>query len=731
MPPLPVHEQPATHLAKAINKFTEAIPYDKLLIDATMHLNHRIQNKDTTNIPDLHLTVTAQPQEDLESDEIAVAKSISKNCMIRKLSITCDGHRDIDYAFVVSFEERVKWQQPKEDNIIAQQLHTAPALDYEDFIPSCIKKNLRFGPVEIRSHTWIDIREIRYSVHKRGMDGHFDFNNKNAATFAEGTLYPVLQLDNIERMLDDAAENLKEYIVSLMEGMGLEQSAVQSARDSRPDSTPLGGAAANSISSAIYLTAYCCYLDWRNHKYEKRKMMHINVQSSASDSSAQLTNASLLSIPATSSSSDPTTCPSHDATQTASSSAGLLLDVQPEPSAKKLKIQSEDRREDSTKAKPNQAGANESSKGKRKRKRQLEASSSTSLVLLFEFVVRVELISFIFIHDWVLCHITFEITHSGVGVTRAQLATGPSLTRGTLPNQTPSHESQTHYPTRAIIQGMCSTTLPSGPVVPSKPISGSLSELSQASLSTDVEPVMTSASSSTKSHPSTIHYTLVSFSMTSQVEHSTMSTTGIPTTTQNMNHIGTPRAIGALRNRRSPALLRHLGTPNVTHSTTRGGFNVMMNRVPSPAFPIKMEPNSDYEESDNESANSNDTPGQASEEFKAQLVLNTTRAQRDVCLVEKTLADCILKKNVALGKLYKFKATEAERKLEDTDIDIGYVRHSVRKIGIALLEDKPSRKHRRKSICQDDGDAFSLELDLAQPSPAGNCILLNLFDRFY
>ncbi|KAG2748620.1 hypothetical protein P692DRAFT_20733251, partial [Suillus brevipes Sb2] len=49
-------------------------------------------------------------------------------------------------------------------------------------------------------------------------------------------------------------------------------------------------------------------------------------------------------------------------------------------------------------------------------------------------------------------------------------------------------------------------------------------------------------------------------------------------------------------------------------------------------------------------------------------------------LAEKTLVDCVLKQNVALSKLYRFEASEAERNLEDTDIDIGYVRHSVRKV---------------------------------------------------
>ncbi|KAG1888817.1 hypothetical protein F4604DRAFT_1915872 [Suillus subluteus] len=146
----------------------------------------------------------------------------------------------------------------------------------------------------------------------------------------------------------------------------------------------------------------------------------------------------------------------------------------------------------------------------------------------------------------------------------------------------------------------------------------------------------------------------------------------------------------------------------------------MMNKVSSPAFSIKTEPNSTCEESNNESANSNSTPGRTNEEFKAQLVLNTTRAQRDVCLVEKTLADCVLKQNEALGKLFKFKATEAERKLEDTDIDISYVHHLVRKSDIMLFKDfttgKP-RKRCRKSASQVDGDTLSPEVDLAWSLP--------------
>lgn len=171
MPPLPIHEQPAAHLSKAINKYTDTLPYDKLLIDITVHLNHHIQNKDMTNIPDLLLAITTQPLDDDSVDDIKILKPISKwvgecglssdyNFMIQKLSGMCDGHRNIDLALIMLFKERATWQQPKEMSITTQTLHMSPALEYEEFIPTCIKKSLKFGLVIIHSHLWIDISEV-------------------------------------------------------------------------------------------------------------------------------------------------------------------------------------------------------------------------------------------------------------------------------------------------------------------------------------------------------------------------------------------------------------------------------------------------------------------------------------------------------------------------------------------------------------------------------------------
>ncbi|KAG1796717.1 uncharacterized protein HD556DRAFT_1441402 [Suillus plorans] len=361
MPPLPVHEQLAAHLFKAINKFTDALPYNKLLVDVTVHLNHCIQNKDTTNIPDLHVVVTTQPPEDDSSDDMEISKPVSKwvgecglssdyNFMVQKLRIMCDGHRDIDLALIMSFKERVRWQQPKKTSIATQTLHTSPVLEYEEFIPVRIKKNLKFGPVTLHSHVWIDI-------------------SKESRHVWRGTLYPTVEMSDVEHMLRDGANALKEYIVSLMEGMSLEKSAIHLVRNSNPSFKLIWGAGVNQISSTIYLTAYCRYLDWCNHKYSKCKISPTAQSSSTGDQniaasiSSDPTTLASSSDPTSASSSDPTFA-SSDLTVRSSSPSRLSLDVQSEPLVKKAKTKPIEEPEVKSKSKKIKTKTRRNGKGK-------------------------------------------------------------------------------------------------------------------------------------------------------------------------------------------------------------------------------------------------------------------------------------------------------------------------------------------------------------------------------
>ncbi|KAG2112212.1 uncharacterized protein F5147DRAFT_771276 [Suillus discolor] len=215
---------------------------------------------------------------------------------------------------------------PKDDSLASQVLRASPTMDYENFIPCHIKKSLRFGPVTIQSHVWIDVCEVRYTMYKCGADGHFNFNSKNAETFTEGTIYPEIKMDDIEHILSEAVESLKDYIVSLMEGMGLEEPAIWSVRESRPVWDPMWEAALNQISTTVYLTAYCRYMDWQHHKYEKRKLS-VAQASTGTSLSSNLTTG-LLSNPTTSSLTDQPHMPS----------SRLSIDAEPEHSAKKAKV---------------------------------------------------------------------------------------------------------------------------------------------------------------------------------------------------------------------------------------------------------------------------------------------------------------------------------------------------------------------------------------------------------
>jgi len=98
--------------------------------------------------------------------------------MIRKLREMTDNDQNIDLALMISVREG-RWRQPKDGSIAAKAFRSQPPLDYDDFIPS-LDRNTMFGPVVVESHTWIHVKEIRYTVFERGTDGHFNFSHHAA-----------------------------------------------------------------------------------------------------------------------------------------------------------------------------------------------------------------------------------------------------------------------------------------------------------------------------------------------------------------------------------------------------------------------------------------------------------------------------------------------------------------------------------------------------------------------
>jgi hypothetical protein len=191
MSPLPVHEQPTCHIHNAIYSFTHEIPYNEEHINVTVHTNHRLQNKGTvTHIPDLQVTICRYSVTGAGKRQRPIVKWIGEcgfssddGSMIRKLREMTDNDQNIDLALMISVREG-RFRQPKDGSIAAKAFRSQPPLDYDDFIPS-LDRDTMFGPVIVESHTWIHVKEIKYTVFERGTDGHFNFSHQAA----EGVRY--------------------------------------------------------------------------------------------------------------------------------------------------------------------------------------------------------------------------------------------------------------------------------------------------------------------------------------------------------------------------------------------------------------------------------------------------------------------------------------------------------------------------------------------------------------
>ena len=66
------------------------------------------------------------------------------------------------------------------------------------------------------------------------------------------------------------------------------------------------------------------------------------------------------------------------------------------------------------------------------------------------------------------------------------------------------------------------------------------------------------------------------------------------------------------------------------------------------------------------------------------LVLAATCTQHNVCLLEHKLTSAWVEESEALGNLYRFRRQEAQCRLEDASIYVGFICHNIFKNGVPL-----------------------------------------------
>ncbi|KAI6022253.1 hypothetical protein BKA83DRAFT_15963 [Pisolithus microcarpus] len=73
-------------------------------------------------------------------------------------------------------------------------------------------------------------------------------------------------------------------------------------------------------------------------------------------------------------------------------------------------------------------------------------------------------------------------------------------------------------------------------------------------------------------------------------------------------------------------------------------------------------------------------------------------SEQEEARIEQELAKAKLKENIALGELYKFRAEEAERRLELVEFELGCMHNSMRNSTVALDDEPSDCKRRRTSL---------------------------------
>ncbi|KAG1893320.1 uncharacterized protein F5891DRAFT_985982 [Suillus fuscotomentosus] len=74
---------------------------------------------------------------------------------------------------------------------------------------------------------------------------------------------------------------------------------------------------------------------------------------------------------------------------------------------------------------------------------------------------------------------------------------------------------------------------------------------------------------------------------------------------------------------------------------------------------------------------------------EANLVMDLVRAKREVLVAQKVLAECILRENEIQASLLKFQVDTTEKKLDDTDMGLGYMRAVFKKYGWSHISPLP------------------------------------------
>jgi len=151
-------------------------------------------------------------------------------------------------------------------------LHSLPALSRDAFTPVVAPQERLLEPVVVNDITWLEVKSIIVRVFLRGPDGKFNFGERGPL-FAQGSLYPDVQMDAVNSIFDTAVRRLVLHISRMMGTIGADPIKISRLQaESETASFPADWPRlVRDLQDSVYDTAYARYYRWRRSEPPKRK----------------------------------------------------------------------------------------------------------------------------------------------------------------------------------------------------------------------------------------------------------------------------------------------------------------------------------------------------------------------------------------------------------------------------------------------------------------------------
>ncbi|KAG2122142.1 hypothetical protein DEU56DRAFT_917941 [Suillus clintonianus] len=213
--PSAVHEAPLIALHSAFTCFFDNLPFNRASINANVLSN--IEASDSL-VPDLR--VSFQNMQDVTAEVVIpiigeTAFSQHIDALMEKFKMALAANPSLLTLIMAVVTERARYSSPAKNSPARLAfMRDGSIRSAKDFIAGSNVLPTLDVPVVVEGHTWCSVESVEFVVWVRG-DEAINLETRDPALMAEGTLYPVDNMDSVMDMIQKGVEAMREQIISM------------------------------------------------------------------------------------------------------------------------------------------------------------------------------------------------------------------------------------------------------------------------------------------------------------------------------------------------------------------------------------------------------------------------------------------------------------------------------------------------------------------------------------